>query len=279
MLHNRDTFENELIVVTKVKNEAPYIKEWIEYHQLVGVEKFIIYDNESDDNLKELLQPYIDSGEVIYRFQPGYFLLFERKVISDAVKEYRNKSKWIAVIDADEFIVPIKKDKITTIIDELEKHLHKKIHGLAVSWVMYGYSGHYKRPEGLVIENYMKSDGIDKHIKSIVNPRTVIRYDIHHAFHFFLLPAINERGKTVKDGAIHDMSNASIEQIRINHYYTKSYEDWTSKEVRNNKLNKEEYIPPVFDPDFFSHKEDRIMDKYIPLLKDKMNEKMEKCAL
>jgi hypothetical protein len=67
------------------------------------------------------------------------------------------------------------------------------------------------------------------------------------------------------------MSDASIEHIRINHYYTKSYEDWTSKEVRNNNLNKQEYKLPVFDPNFLSHHEDQIMDKYIPLLKERTN--------
>jgi hypothetical protein len=261
VLHNRDRFEKELIVVTKVKNEASYIKEWIEYHKLVGVEKFIIYDNESEDNLKEILQPYIDSGEVVYIFQPGGFRQFQEDIVTESIKKYRNISKWIAVIDIDEFIVPLKREKITDVIDDIEKIVERKIYSLEIHWVMYGYSGHYSKPEGLVIENYTKSAGINRHVKSIVNPRTVIRYEVHSGFHFFLLQGIE-----VDDSNTLNL----IEHIRINHYYTRSYEDWISKEVRNNKLSKEEYKLPDFDPDFLSDKEDRVMDKYIPLLKNKL---------
>ena len=49
-----------LSITAVLQNEAPYIKEWIEYHRLVGVERFYIYDNESTDNVKEILKPYID---------------------------------------------------------------------------------------------------------------------------------------------------------------------------------------------------------------------------
>ncbi|ELV04510.1 glycosyltransferase family 92 protein [Brachyspira hampsonii] len=55
-------------ILATVKNEAPYIKEWIEYHRIIGAERFYIYDNESTDNLKEVLEPYIKEGIVIYNF-------------------------------------------------------------------------------------------------------------------------------------------------------------------------------------------------------------------
>lgn len=66
-----EEYKNKLSFVAIVKNEAPYIIEWIEFHKLVGVDKFYIYDNESSDNLKELLQPYIKSGIVVYHSSPG----------------------------------------------------------------------------------------------------------------------------------------------------------------------------------------------------------------
>ena len=59
-----------LSITAVLQNEAPYIKEWIEYHRLVGVERFYIYDNESTDNVKEILKPYIDLGIVCYHYVP-----------------------------------------------------------------------------------------------------------------------------------------------------------------------------------------------------------------
>ena len=37
------------------KNEAPYMKEWIEYHLLVGVDHFYLYNNNSTDKLIKTL--------------------------------------------------------------------------------------------------------------------------------------------------------------------------------------------------------------------------------
>ena len=38
-----------LAVCAIAKNEGPYFREWIEWHRKQGVEKFYIYDNESND--------------------------------------------------------------------------------------------------------------------------------------------------------------------------------------------------------------------------------------
>ncbi len=49
-----------------MKNEGAYIKERIEYHKIVGVERFYLYDNGSTDETKKVLEPYIKDGSVIY---------------------------------------------------------------------------------------------------------------------------------------------------------------------------------------------------------------------
>ena len=44
----------DLSVCAIFKDEASYLKEWIEYHKLVGVQHFYLYENEneSDDFLR-----------------------------------------------------------------------------------------------------------------------------------------------------------------------------------------------------------------------------------
>ena len=37
------------------KNEAPFLKEWIEFHEMIGIEHFYLYNNNSDDNFEEIL--------------------------------------------------------------------------------------------------------------------------------------------------------------------------------------------------------------------------------
>jgi hypothetical protein len=43
---------------TMLRDEADAIVEWIEYHALLGVEHFYVYDNNSRDGLRQRLQRY-----------------------------------------------------------------------------------------------------------------------------------------------------------------------------------------------------------------------------
>ena len=269
LLHNRDVFENELIIITTLKDEVEYLKEWIEYHKIIGVEKFYIYDNESSDNLKEFLQPYIDSGEVVYTYYPGNYAKIQIKVIEEALRKYRNKAKWIALIDIDEYIVPVTKDNILDAIAEIEHDLKRKIHALAINWVMYGYSGHKTRPGGLLIEKFTKHAGVDRHVKSIINPRMISQPCIHHDICLFGIPERTEKGIAVREGKLQNLSDVSIEKIRVNHYYTKSYEESVEKIKKYRAFLKiEDETLPEFDPNYLSNFEDNIMEKYISRVKE-----------
>ena len=101
---DKNLFLYDLAVVAIMKNEGPYIKEWLNYHLLAGVNHFFIYDNESEDNLKEILQPYIDAGLVTYIFYPGEMI--QTPAYNDAVNDFRFFCRYMAFIDADEFILP-----------------------------------------------------------------------------------------------------------------------------------------------------------------------------
>lgn len=87
MAVDKNLFMYDLAVVTIAKNEAPYIKEWLDYHLLAGVNHFYIYDNDSSDNQKEVLQPYVDAGIVTYIFYPGKARQYE--AYNDAILNYR----------------------------------------------------------------------------------------------------------------------------------------------------------------------------------------------
>ena len=41
---NHSTKKHQLSICAIFKNEAKFLKEWIEYHRLVGVDHFYLYD-------------------------------------------------------------------------------------------------------------------------------------------------------------------------------------------------------------------------------------------
>ena len=53
-----------LTIFVIVRNEAPYIDEWIEFHRMMGVSHFFIYDNGSSDDTVDRLSSYVDAGLV-----------------------------------------------------------------------------------------------------------------------------------------------------------------------------------------------------------------------
>ena len=118
--HNHTSPEHYLAVCAIAKNEGPYFKEWIEWHRSQGVERFYIYDNESTDGTREVLQPYIDSGIVEYHFFPGR----KRQLAAydDCFERHRFDTRWIAVIDLDEFIVPVKDRAIREFLHRFEDY-------------------------------------------------------------------------------------------------------------------------------------------------------------
>ena len=100
--------EHYLSIAACVKNEGRYLREWIEYHLWAGVDHFYIYDNGSTDNTKDILKPYIASGIATYHYwvekREKYRRRQQAKMYADAVARYRHCTKWMAIIDADEFI-------------------------------------------------------------------------------------------------------------------------------------------------------------------------------
>ena len=46
-------------------NHASYMREWIEFHRLVGFERFFLYDNGSTDDHASVLRPYVEEGVVV----------------------------------------------------------------------------------------------------------------------------------------------------------------------------------------------------------------------
>jgi hypothetical protein len=46
------------------REEAPFLAEWIRFHQSVGFEHFYLYNNFSTDDFKAVLEPFIQEGLV-----------------------------------------------------------------------------------------------------------------------------------------------------------------------------------------------------------------------
>jgi hypothetical protein len=137
-----------------VRNEARYIGEWIEFHRLVGVERFFIYDDESSDATIDIIRAH-DRGDIVVN-QGGRKGNASPQISAyrHFVEHFRNETRWVAFIDADEYLFsPTGADLRGIIVRYEETPYHGAVF---VNWLFFGDNGHSTRPTGLTIESYTR---------------------------------------------------------------------------------------------------------------------------
>ena len=221
MAVDKNLFLYDLAVVAIMKNEAPYVKEWLDYHLAAGVDHFYIYDNESPDNFKEILQPYIDAGIVTYTFYPGTGRQVEAYM--EAFMAHRFFCRYMAFIDADEFIFPQENKSIVEVADEFF-NAEENLGGIQINWMMYGSNNletaDYTR--GVLERFTRRAKKTVRSVKTIANPRK-IDYLItpHYMFYFGGIFTITDN--------IYEDEHKIADKILVNHYRLKSREEFLRK--------------------------------------------------
>src|SRR5471030_1647252 len=129
----------EVAICCIIKDEE-YLTEWVDYHLTVGVSQFYIYDNQSTIPVSETLKHYIESGLVVVELIEGK--IKQMIAYGLCLKKYGRFCKWIAFIDADEFIVP------KTFTGSLPEFLvpYERYGGLGINWLVFGSNGHIEKP-------------------------------------------------------------------------------------------------------------------------------------
>jgi len=152
-------------ICTMVHNEAKYVEEWVAYHLLIKADHMYIYNDESSDDIEQVLAPYIKQGYVtlvqwnklkqtvnsdLVPNDPPYTRA-QRFALADCVYNHRNESEWFGIWDVDEFVVLNSSySDLHVFIDSIKDKLDNYLIPLTV----FGSSGYEATPNGLVVENY-----------------------------------------------------------------------------------------------------------------------------
>lgn len=233
------------------KNEASYLKEWLEFNHIVGIEHFYMYNNNSEDNFREILAPYIEKGMVTLVEWPHNQQ--QMQAYKDCIRKYSHETRWMGFIDIDEFIVPKSTDNIYDFLKPFEKNRGS----VNIYWRLYGSSGLKKRDiNGLVVEDFTvcwpKYCDIGKCFYNTAygfDDVTEKNSVLHHWFW------ANVRGKNLPPVNVFDYvstprnNNAKTNEfpIQINHYFTKSYEEYAIKRSKGDVY----FITNPHDEEYF----------------------------
>lgn len=95
-----------ILCITTVKDEAPYLLEWIAHHRAAGVTDFLVYSNDCSDGTDKLLKALQMAGilrHISHEKQTGQSIQWQ--ALKDAWKHpLRKKADWVLVSDVDEFV-------------------------------------------------------------------------------------------------------------------------------------------------------------------------------
>lgn len=233
---------NYLTVGTLWKNENYYALDFIRYHRVVGVEHFIIFNNavEDDYSLEELLKNEKDV-EVI-RFTPTVTQMHQ-EAWGQLIKYNQGKTKWLALIDADQCLVPAKIDDVKEVLKDYEEFAC-----LQINWHSFGSSWQEKRLPGAVYERFLLRGSGDciysAHTQFICQPDRTLPIKTPEP-HYCLLPegevSVNTNKEKINENKIVGLNPGTPlsfnipplhDTLWVAHYTNKSKEEWI---IKNNK--------------------------------------------
>jgi len=248
------SYEYSVAICSVFKDEAPWLKEWIEYHKMLGVGHFRLYNNESSDDYLNVLAPYIAAGEVTlidWPNQEGDFVnwacLRQWPACMDGVEHLKGVAKWVALIDTDEFIFPLEASDLISFLSEYEEYP-----GIVLNWQCFGTSLIEEIPEGKLMIEMLTKKAVEysiwnKPVKSIVRPTMVDtgkRDWGTHTVHYLCgdVAVFPDKIKRAEDV---DMSEWEIhpQKAVINHYLhrTESF-FWEKKMAKKEKMENWKYL-------------------------------------
>ena len=135
-VHSQEDQEEQkkynLSICAIFKNEARFLKEWLEYHRMIGVDHFYLYDEGSIDRYKKVILPYIQDGIVTYVKIPSfstdeykdfiYALGTQGFAFENAARVRGKETKWLVFLNVDEFLVPTYGRDINDLLTRYEEY-------------------------------------------------------------------------------------------------------------------------------------------------------------
>lgn len=261
-----------LAIAAIFRNEARWMREWIEYHRLVGVDHFFLYNNHSQDRFRDVLRPYRKARLVTLLDlpMPNPFKRWQVKAYFDALQRSRDCFTWLAAMDLDEFLCPIHALDVPSVLRPLERHAAVFCH-----WKMFGTGQHRSLGEdGLQTEQLTRCaapDLSDQSLgKTIAQPTRIQRFKVHEA--------------VVDDGSPHVLPSGKrftgtpdFSTLQINHYFTRAQDYFETHKKPRRLIAEAHHGGPgrtaaqwdAFDR-LMSLREDFTIQRFVPELKRKL---------
>lgn len=216
----------------RIRDEAPNLREFVEYYLAAGISHLFFYEARSVDNFHAVLDPFVEEG-VVTLIENWPHVPISPAAEQDCVLRCIGRYAWIGCIDADEFVVV--KDHIP--IDKFLDSLPLRYPAVALNWRNFGSNGHATRPDGPVIAEYCRrAEQPNRHVKVFLRPERASSCRNSHGWYYrgLLATAVDEKRRRIYGSA---STSPTADIAWINHYHHKSDAEYMAKASRSSILD------------------------------------------
>ena len=148
-----DTERPAVVLVSAMRNEGPFVLEWLAYHRVIGVDRVVVVSNGSTDGSDDLLTALADAGEITFlRTTPGYGVAPQDAAVQvfEAEVGYQ-PGAWYVWLDADEFLnVHVGDRTVQALVQALGT-----AGAMMLNWRLFGSGGNDTYPGRHISEDFI----------------------------------------------------------------------------------------------------------------------------
>ena len=153
--------DDKIVIFTTMKNEGPYILEWVAFHQTLGADHFVIFTNDCDDGTDAIatrLEQLGIASHVPNAVKEGgnpQHQMLRRARRHPKVKD----AEWLMCLDVDEFWnIRIGDGTFPDLINAVEGKAGQSVDAISFAWKLFGSSGNLTFEDQPVTQRFTLAD-------------------------------------------------------------------------------------------------------------------------
>lgn len=217
-----------LAVGALFKNEAHAMREWLEHYLARGVDHFYLINDGSTDDFMSVLGPYIERSCVtVFDATVGHYIGRQRDMYNHYLLPRLHTTKWLLIVDLDEFVWSPQGINVAQILETHFKHLAQ----IQINHTLFGSNGRIEQPDSLVA-------GFTRRTADIPSQSKDYKYFINTAYKFTSLNVHHADHADPEDKRLR-FQIFSQDWWRLNHYSCQSRNFW--KDVKCTRGDADNY--------------------------------------
>lgn len=241
-----------ITLVSTMKDEGPYLLDWLCWHLLVGVSDFLVFTNDCSDGTTELLDALAAAGLLSHHDNPddGRQSPHPRALSQARGHPLVQLSDWLMVLDADEYVVP--RPPLRDLDGLIDAITGAGAQEMLITWRFFGSGGRLRYAPLPAFLRFQRA-AADDHLagygfKTLFANTGALRMQIHHPNLYreaeragVVRRMVNGSGAPI-DGARlkwkHPPETHGYDLAQVNHYALRSVEEFLLRQMRGDAIGR-----------------------------------------